>query len=515
MPLLGKLDKGMMRVLVELMQDSGKDSILKVETPDQNGEIYVESGKVVRIQQQHSKLEESLEELLNSERGTFLLHRPEDEEMTEVVPSQLPVWLLDQNVERRQPLGEMLKQLNIASATVLDGEHLVELLEDQHPKLLLLGDTDFFENKELLWEPLLNTHEHFTLVLIGQQSHLSEEEKSLVAAWLKWPITQAELTIFLKRWLHLPSRENSFHEQEESFLPSGILQLMSRFTPKIDETLFLRVNPAHINAIKQAKLPIKWFNWLISIQPNQPALHWLASFPGPLELAEMVLHYLLHLQILERAEPQQVIMGRLVQNSSSSEVASQGRLHSQNDFAQIASRQRSSDTFILLKVIVFGLRGERRREWLNSLKQISKSQSAKVSREHSAHVPHLPKVELVRIPLKSDTLLVVYSSLTESSVDELIEQIGVNLTSFLFFLDLDNQHELLYIRNLRKKLLERYQLPDLVMVSGTQGRSREMVEQQLGLGSLWHPIDQFDVQTSYKLLRILLLRTASPDKKNH
>ena len=511
MPLLGTLEKGTMTTLLDSMQESQTDAILKIETPQYNGEIYVESGKIVRIQHEHSNLQELLQELLRSEQGTFLIHRPDDH-ISPTSIAQLPIWLLDDNQERRKDLQQLLQQLKISSATILDATHIKTLLRHQHPKVLLLGDLNILHDQEELFESIIRTHRDYTIILIGQPFVLPEEITPAITNWLQWPVTRGELAVFLKKWIPLPESE-ILPNSPESLLPSGVLQFMSNFTPKLDTELYLEVNPNHLNSLRQAKLPIKWFNWITSIQPTHPIHYWLSHFPGSPDLSEMIVSYLIQVQILQATTKRSIVMGRIIEETEKTPRTPSAYNISHEEISQLANKQDSSDTFILLKVIVFGLRGEKRAEWLNSLQKISQTQSAKISREHSTHIPYLPKAELARIPLKSDSLLVVYSALTENSVDELIDQIGINLTSFLFFLDVSNQHELLYIRNLRKKLLERYHLPDLVMVSGTKGATREVIEQQLGLGSLWHPIDQFDVQTSYKLLRILLLRTASPNRK--
>ncbi|HAA55868.1 MAG TPA: hypothetical protein DCE42_13985 [Myxococcales bacterium] len=500
MPLLGKIEPGTITELVDSAVQAGQDAILRIEGPQHVGEIQLEAGQVVHASHQHTQLQETLNALCTVEEGEFMLCRGDEHNASSLTPSNVPVWLLDTNEERRTSLTQSLAQKGYSVGMLLHLEDMTALLQESKPSLLLLGEELATEHERALLTSL-QQQQHMNVLLVGTPRDISPQLATATKGWLEWPGATEQMESIMRRWTSPHSPAPSPPQSAQT-----ALQLLSHLTPTMDPRQQLRLNPNPPRQLKEHPLPQGWQQWLFSSPHQRSVQGWLQDFPGPNRMGHFVLRSLKQSGILQTANiplPDSATAETLGHNVSIEEVSA------------LASSDISQDAFVLLKVIVFGLRGKRRDEWISSLQQISQTQSSRIPRDRSVQIPHIPKAELARIPLRSDSLLVVYGALTENAVDSLLEKIGTNLASFLFFIDFDNHEELIYIRELRKKLLSRYALPDLVMVSGSEGKDPALISQQLELQgeSLWHPIDTFNIRTSYKLLRILLLRTASSKRK--
>jgi hypothetical protein len=203
------------------------------------------------------------------------------------------------------------------------------------------------------------------------------------------------------------------------------------------------------------------------------------------------MHILLQLGILVQASP--------LQDPSITPI----------DGIPASNEQRSA--FSWLKIVVLGLRANRRDEYIQSLQQISQTQAARIPREPTVQIPYLARAEYARIPLRQDSLLVVYGAVSDASVDAIFEKIGIDLASFLFFVDMQHPEEIEHIREIRQRLLARYPIPDMIMLADHANLQSAQVREQLALSpqTPLEPVQQLDLKSTYKIVRKLLLKTAA------
>jgi hypothetical protein len=138
-----------------------------------------------------------------------------------------------------------------------------------------------------------------------------------------------------------------------------------------------------------------------------------------------------------------------------------------------------------------------------------KPKASRIPREPTVQIPYLPKTEYARIPLRQDSLLVVYGAVSETAVDSIFEKVGVDLSSFMFFVDMENPDEAAHIRDIRQRLLARYNIPDLIMIADSPNLQSSHIREQLRLSPQTpiEPVKQLELKSTYKILRKLLLKS--------
>ena len=228
MPLLGKIEPGTITELVDSAVQAGQDAILRIEGPQHVGEIQLEAGQVVHASHQHTQLQETLNALCTVEEGEFMLCRGDEHNASSLTPSNVPVWLLDTNEERRTSLTQSLAQKGYSVGMLLHLEDMTALLQESKPSLLLLGEELATEHERALLTSL-QQQQHMNVLLVGTPRDISPQLATATKGWLEWPGATEQMESIMRRWTSPHSPAPSPPQSAQT-----ALQLLSHLTPTMD-----------------------------------------------------------------------------------------------------------------------------------------------------------------------------------------------------------------------------------------------------------------------------------------
>lgn len=516
MPILGTIERGTINLLLDSARQAQANAVLKLQTPQHNAEIHIESGEISSVVNNQQLSPSSLSLLQASSEGSFLVYRIEEKPQPSTNFDKLSIWLLDQNIQRRDKILQQLQLASLSVALVVDHTQLLKSLQLQQPKLLLLDAKTALEHQHTLLTPQSTLHsQHFHTVLIGTQRPLPHQLENTISGWFRKPFPPHTLQAWLQK-TPLPTHNPHLFTniQLDSKALPFLYSLPSTFAPR----LRLQLNPKNQHLLQPNEAPPDWLQWLNNIDPQKPILRQATPFPAPAQITPLILQHLLHTKILQPAQE--------LQNNSPIAASKQPNVQNQTPPHSTPPPHSSptprsttpphstptdiiNESFVFLKVITIGLKGLKREQWIESLQQISQTQASRISQLNMTKSPQLRSFEIARVPLRSDSLLIVYQAKSEHHVEQIIQEVGTDLTSFLFFFDLQNQKTIQATRQLRQKLLRQYPLPDLVLVPKTDNANLEKLNIEIGLNAKCHIIQEFNTRNSYKLLRMILLKTNS------
>lgn len=472
MPLLGTLSTNTIHQLLEATSESASDAVIHVRTPSQHGVITIKQGQVVQVQQMHQELDTALDQLLSSDQGHFLLCQAgEPPPSTQEKPAPI-LWLLDTNEARKQEILTQLQSLNISAQVLVAAEEMADLLNQEKPHLFLLEDQLAYTHQQELLPHLGPSQSTATkLMLLGQPDPIPEAFQQVGAERMAWPMSEPELEPLLLRWL------------PPSTPPDGnpVLSLLASFAPFTPE-LRVKLHPSRVRELKGLNIAPAWERWLVQLDRNVPLQTFLQHCPGSKEEARVLVYGLLQLGVLTTQDV----------TSELDEI--------------MEGAEEAPPPLQLHKIIAIGLRGQWKQDWVNSLKKISQNQSARIPREHPFPVPYLPKLEHARIPLRADTLLVVYGARNEEIIDQIIEQTNPHITGFLYFAEYENADEMEHIRFMRQSIEARFQSRHLYMIASKNDTSQDELRHALHSpnDSLIVSLKQFDLHSTHTALQTLL-----------
>ncbi|MCB9638789.1 MAG: DUF4388 domain-containing protein [Myxococcales bacterium] len=488
MPLLGKIEEGTIEQLLQSAIQSQQDAVLILDASDDRATIHIEDGQVTRIDHQHANVAPTLQTLQKWSQGRFLLcHAHTPEARAASVHYNADIWLLDDDEKRRDAVHRALEEAGYSVCLLLDSSQATSLLHNNPPSVVLLGEHLAQTDEALLATLEKATEDELHLVLLGQQDVPPPALHAHSKNWFQHP---AQLDALVETIRQLLRKAPGMHIQA---MDPAWLHILSELTPPLRPNMRVQINPARWQELLQKEIPPQWREWLRSLDSRQPLVRWLKNYPGDQRHARLSMNILLQIGLIElQGQPQ----GELSDPNAISPNP-----------AMAANAQKGS--FAWLKVVVLGLRGDRREEYIHSLQQISQTQASRIPREPTVQIPYLPKTEYARIPLRQDSLLVVYGAISETSVDTIFERVGIDLSSFLFFVDMENPDEVAHIRDIRHRLLARYNIPDLIMVADSPNLQSSQVREQLRLSPQTpiEPVRQLELKSTYKILRKLLLKS--------
>lgn len=475
MPLLGKLTANTIPKLLETAARTTSDAVLHVVSPEHEGSITFEKGEITHVQEKHRNTRLTLTSLTQLQTGHFLLYQQGEALYKDEHDSTPPIWLLDSDTERCHELHQSLQSLGFSVCVLFDEEHLFALLKQLTPKLLLL-DAEFAQRyQNPLLDQIKSNPQPAKLMLIGSVAVDSPALEEIGAEPLSWPITRMELQQRIETW-H-PHVHSSISEQNAQ----EVLNVLSHFTPNTYDQ-HVQCSPAQKEQLERLQFDPGWTKWLTSLDRKYPIHHYLQLCPGPQEYGRILIHQLLQ-------------AGLLTTQNVTNEID-----------AFMDDLEEAPPPLQLHKIIVIGLQGKWKQDWIQSLKKISQNQSARIPREHPFPVTHMPKSEHARIPLHRDTLLVVYGARNEENIDQIVAQTNPHITGFLYFVELDNPEEVEHIRFMRQSLEARFPSRHLYMVRTERERSTEELQRELRAPNdrLFVSLQHFDLHSTHSALQTLL-----------
>ncbi|MCK6509316.1 DUF4388 domain-containing protein [Myxococcota bacterium] len=490
MPLLGKIEEGTIAQLLQSASNTQQDAVLVLDNHDERATIHIEEGQVTRIDHQHNLATPALQILQNWSQGRFLLcHAHTPEARAASVHYNADIWLLDLDTTRRDALLQSIEEAGYSVCLLLDPAQAPALLQHNPPAIVLLGEGLAQKDEALLAQLEESALNDLHLFLLGQQETPPPALHAHAKNWFAFPSQRDDLLDIIRQNLR-----KAPGMQIQPFDPAW-LHLLSELTPPLKPQMRIQINPARWQELQQKEIPPLWREWLRSLDSRQPLVRWLKNYPGDPRHARLSMNILLQTGLIE-------IQGQ--PHAGDAHLSEPATISS----TQIAPHT-TKGSFAWLKVIVLGLRGDRREEYIHSLQQISQTQASRIPREPTVQIPYLPKTEYARIPLRQDSLLVVYGAVSETSVDSIFEKVGVDLSSFLFFVDMENPDEAAHIRDIRQRLLARYNIPDLIMIADSPNLQSSQIREQLRLSPQTpiEPVKQLELKSTYKILRKLLLKS--------
>jgi hypothetical protein len=468
MPLLGKLSTNSIQQLLDTAKEQSSNATIHIVAPEHSGSIKLQHGNVVQLQHKQQNHETVLQQLLDTQEGHFLLYQGNEPE-----PHGNPhpiLWLLTEDPIQRKQILKVVRNIGHAVGVIYDPTELPDLLKVSPPNVLIIDET-LAEQAEPSLQPFSQATK---LMILGSTNPLSAKLLALGAEKLAWPESTNETIEQLGKWLPEPSVENDIHAR-------AVLELIAKQIPFASH-LKVGPNPTRYQELQGQAISSSWKQWLLSLDPRQPLSHFLQHAPGPADYGLVLAHSFLQLGLLaKRDAPTQ-------------------------ENPVFVGDQANTPPLQLHKVIAVGLRAQWQQDWIDSLKKISQNQALRIPREHPFPVPFLAKVEHARIPLRKDTLLVVYGARNEETIDQIVEQTTPHITGFLYFAEEGNTEELAHIQFMRKNLEARYQSRHIYMLATSEGCDKEELRKNLQVDEKEDVItlQQFDLHSTHAALQSLL-----------
>ncbi|MEM1007647.1 MAG: hypothetical protein AAGJ35_01465, partial [Myxococcota bacterium] len=481
------IEEGTLELLLQSTLHAQQDAVLVVDSSTEKAAFHIEGGRVHSIHHQHARVESTLQSLKDWKEGRYLLCRaytPEAHAGSSNYGTNL--WLVDQDTKRRKELHETLESKGFTVCVVLDPSEIPDLLNQKPPTVVLLGAEGFKQNPRTFEYLQIFAQHEVARVFLGKEEQPPNTFADKIEFWFQVPEEMEELIAYLHK------KVPPFLGNKIQTLDPAWVQVLCDLTPPLSPNMKLQINPARWQALQEKELPPVWKEWLLSFDSRQPLARWLKNYPGDPRHARLSMQLLIRLGALEELTKNNITIAKGSKDEPS--------------LSQAVSEHHSN--FSWLKVLALGLEKQRLDDFVQALRDISRSQSARIPRDHRVQIPYLSHVEYARIPLRKDALLVVYGLSHEHQVDQLFDLIGLELASFLFFVDPENAKSTRAIKPLRESLLARYPGPELLVLPN-HNTTEEQLQQVLQL-SPQTPIEyaeDLNLKSTYKLLRQLLVNS--------
>jgi hypothetical protein len=399
------------------------------------------------------------------------------------------VWFISHNPKLLKQLQVMLQQFQYPLCTIFDLREIEDLVQTLNPEVLLIDSELLNQIPAVLLErgsAQSNEVNHTEILLIGNpQSQPTPIQTSL--SWIDWPPDSGQFKQYLLG--HAPSLSSLAIADAQEDLTHALFDLMSALTSPLPEDLHIHVHPSHRKTIEQLALSPQWRRWLLSVDLNYPLQFYTRQSPGTETQASILLRYLLQLGILTTHDHTIAPPTPIQEATDQSAVAEDTPLN-------------------ILRIIIFGLRGQWKEDLVFALQQISEKQATSIQRKSSLHIAYLPKSELARIPLNQNTLLLCYGLLNEEQLDPLLKKINGSVDAFIFFAETTYELEQSYIRDLRNHLLLLYPVPSLLLISDSPSFKTPLpIPSSTAPNQTTLKVDKLDDLNTYRAIYTLLKLT--------
>lgn len=491
MPRVGKMGPGRLLALLKEIQPHTEEARVELLSPQETATLHIRHGQIEQFVHEHHRMNSVLSQVNTWKQGLFCIYKPQEKQERD----RAPVFFLLSDQQQSQELHQAMITFDYP-LWFLDNLHEFMELYNHYRPILVVGVPETLSSlpPSLLTKPQEPGQSPVAWLRLDTTPPQNLPSPLLALPALTWPCPLEQLQQAIRSFLpptpppvlSTPSPLPSVAAAPSATTDNKFTELLAAITPHIPKDLGCYVHPLHRHTIENLAVAEEWRQWLLSLDHAVPFSHYLTQSPGTPEQTDILVRYLLHLGILTT---HRALYSMLAPPPSSPQPTS-------------ATEPRLQIT----KIVTLGLRGQWKEDWIFSLQQISQQMSLRVPRNPSIHIPHLPKTEHARIPLPNNTLLLFYGMLHEENVETLLGKMGGNLDALLFFVDVSRETEVYHAQDMRKRLLQQYHVPSVVMLTqlGQAPNVGDIEQFKLSAQDQIVPLRQLDEPTTHQVLYQLL-----------